>query len=440
MQYKAYTLHNFKDMPQISSLSGPQVKDIEIVGTVLPFRTNNYIVDNLINWENVHDDPLFIATFPQRNMLPTDDYNLIKELLESGAEPKVVQNAAADIRFTLNPHPAGQLEYNVPTIEGESLQGIQHKYRETVLFFPGQGQPCHAYCTFCFRWPQFVKGMDDLKMASREIDTLVAYLNTHPEVTDVLITGGDPMVMKARVLASYIEPLLALPNLKTIRIGTRTLSFWPYRYVTDEDAEDLLWLFQKVGQSGKHLAFMAHFNHPVELESDVVKEAITRVQQTGAVIRTQSPLLRHINDSPEVWAEMWRKQVDLGCIPYYMFMARDTGAHCYFSVTLERAWEIHQQALQAVSGICRTAGGPIMSALPGKVQVLGISDINGEKVFNLRMVQARNPDWVDRPFFAAYSENAVWFNELKPAFGEDVFFFEEEWFSLFTIGEMEGCC
>ena len=67
-----------------------------------------------------------------------------------------------------------------------------------------------------------------------------------------------------------------------------------------------------------------------------------------------------------------------------------------------------------------------MSASPGKVQVLGVADAGGEKVIELRFIQGRNPDWVHRPFFAQYNENATWLNQLKPAFGEQKFFFENE--------------
>ena len=129
---------------------------------------------------------------------------------------------------------------------------------------------------------------------------------------------------------------------------------------------------------------MAHFNHPRELRPPVVAEAINRIRETGAQIRTQSPLLRHINDHPSVWRDMWKKQAELGCIPYYMFLARDTGAQHYFAVTLDRAWDVFQQAYQELSGIARTVRGPIMSAGPGKVQILGKSEISGEKVFVLR--------------------------------------------------------
>lgn len=426
-RYKAYSLNNFRDIPQMAALPEALKFDIEVVGHILPFKANNFVVDHLIDWEKAPDDPLFVLTFPQRDMLQPAHYAEIAGLLRANADSAEIKAAAQRIRMQLNPHPAGQISHNIPSLEGETLDGMQHKYRETVLFFPSQGQTCHAYCSFCFRWPQFV-GMSELKFASREVDRLIEYLQANPQVSDVLFTGGDPLIMSARNLAQYIEPLLAadLPNLRRIRIGTKSLSFWPYRFLSDDDSEDLLALFRKVSDSGKHLAFMAHFNHPRELEPEPVRQAILRVRQSGAVIRTQSPLLRHINDDPAVWIDLWNRQVDLGCIPYYMFIARDTGAQHYFSVPLVQAWEIFRAAYSRVSGLCRTVRGPSMSANPGKVQVLGVSEVMGEKVLQLRFIQGRNPDWVHRPFLAKYDENAVWLNDLQPAFGEAGFYYQDE--------------
>jgi len=109
-----------------------------------------------------------------------------------------------------------------------------------------------------------------------------------------------------------------------------------------------------------------------------------------------------------------------------MFVARDTGAQHYFGVPLVEAWQIFRQAYQQVSGLCRTVRGPSMSANPGKIQILGVTEVKGEKVIELRFIQGRNPDWVHRPFFAEYDETVTWLNELKPAFGEAKFFFEAE--------------
>lgn len=426
-RYKTYNLSNFREIRQLARLGHERLRDIEIVGRVLPFKTNNFVVDRLIDWERVPDDPLFVLTFPQRDMLLPHHYEEMRALVEDEAEAHVIRAAADRIRLELNPHPAGQLDHNVPRLEGLPLTGMQHKYRETVLFFPGPGQTCHAYCSFCFRWPQFV-GIQGLRFASQEVEHLIAYLKAHQEVTDVLFTGGDPLVMSARRLASYIEPLLAadLPHLRHIRIGTKALSYWPYRFLSDADTPALLALMRKIVADGRHLAIMAHFNHARELELPEVQEAIQRLRATGAVIRTQSPVLRHINDDPAVWSRMWNAQVDLGCVPYYMFIARDTGARHYFAVPLVRCWEIFREAYQQVSGLGRTVRGPSMSADPGKVQLLGIAQAGEKQVMALRFLQGRNPDWIHRPFFAEYDDQATWLDELRPAFGSERFFFEDE--------------
>ena len=161
---------------------------------------------------------------------------------------------------------------NVPRHNGKIVRGVQHKYRETVLIFPSSGQTCHSYCTFCFRWAQFV-GMNDLKFATDESKSFQEYLIARKDVTDVLITGGDPMIMSAKNLAAYIEPFLEpeFEHIQNIRIGTKSVAYWPYRFVTDQDADDVLRLFEKIVGSGKHLAVMGHYNHWRELSTDVAQ-------------------------------------------------------------------------------------------------------------------------------------------------------------------------
>jgi KamA family protein len=424
---KSYTLSNFRDLPQIQNLSEETKIEMEVVANVLPFKANNYVVEQLIDWNNIPNDPMYVLTFPQKGMLKPEHYEKMANILKNNSDKKEITSVANEIRLQLNPHPAGQMELNVPTLkDGTKLYGMQHKYKETCLFFPSQSQTCHAYCSFCFRWPQFV-GMDEMKFAMREGEQLVQYVSEHPEISDVLFTGGDPMIMNAKMFSKYIDTLIdsKLPNLKTIRIGTKALSYWPYKFLTDSDSQEMLDIFRKITDNGLHLAIMGHFNHLNELSTDAVKSAIKEVRKTGAEIRTQSPLLAHINDDAEMWAKMWTKQVQLGCIPYYMFVVRDTGAQDYFGIPLVKAYEIFSKAYSSVSGLARTVRGPSMSATPGKVQVVGITTINEQKVIILRFLQGRNPNWVHEPFFAKYDEDAIWLDDLKPAFSEK-FFFEDE--------------
>ncbi len=415
--FHAYSAKHLDMLVGRAGLSAADRLAVRAVATVLPFRTNAYVVENLIDWDAAPDDPIYRLVFPQPDMLPADDVALLSHLIGTDAPREQIKAAAHEIRMRLNPHPAGQLLLNAPSLNGRPLPGLQHKYPETVLFFPRQGQTCHAYCTYCFRWAQFVDE-PELKMATDDIGTLVAYLRQHPEVTSVLITGGDPMIMGEAVLSRYIEPLLdsGLDHIESIRIGTKSLAYWPQRFVTDPDADETLRLFQRVTDAGKNLAIMAHFSHPRELEPDILNTAVQRLRQTGAVIRTQAPLIRSINDHPEIWRAMWRTQVRMGMVPYYMFVERDTGPQDYFAVPLARAYEIFRDAYQGISGLCRTVRGPSMSATPGKVAVDGITTIAGIKVFVLRMIQARDPKLVGSPFFAKFDADATWLTDLEPVF------------------------
>ncbi len=421
-RYEPITLKNIEKHPAYKKLPANLRRELAVAAQVLPFRTNSYVLDELIDWGRVPDDPIFQLVFPQGGMLAAEDFSRIEAALDRG-DRSALEAEVWRVRRAMNPHPAGQLTHNVPELDGQRLPGLQHKYAETVLFFPAGGQTCHAFCTYCFRWAQFV-GDRELKFESSRADDLVRYLRAHPEVTDVLITGGDPLVMKASLLARYIEPLLQVETLTSIRLGSKSLAYWPARFVSDKDTPELLRLFERVVASGKKLAFMAHSSHPRELNTSLAEKAIKNILGTGTVIRTQAPLIHRVNDSADVWAEKWRREVALGMIPYYMFIERDTGPKQYFEVPLARAQRIFADAYRQVSGLARTVRGPSMSAFPGKVRIVGVAEMSGEKVFVLEFLQARNPDWVGRPFFAQYSETATWLDQLRPAFGAERFFYE----------------
>jgi len=424
-RYRAYGRRHLDKLAKMGKLSREQLIALKAVSAVLPFRVNDYVLGELIDWDDIPNDPIYQLTFPQAGMLGRADFLRLQDLVVGGGNDEELLRLAREIQMRMNPNPGGQKLLNVPMVDGEKVPGCQHKYRETVLFFPVQGQSCHAYCTYCFRWAQFV-GVKNLRFASREIDCLVRYLAEHDEVTDVLVTGGDPMVMNSRLLRRNIEPLLdpRLSHIRSIRIGTKSLAFWPHRFLTDPDADDLLRLFEQVRASGRQLAFMAHFSHPRELHTAAVQEAVRRILDTGAVIRCQAPLIRHVNDKAEVWAEMWRRQVAMGAIPYYLFVERDTGPKQYFEVSLARTLRIFSNAYREVSGLARTVRGPSMSATPGKVLVDGVTTIHDEKVFVLKMVQGRDPEWANRVFFARFDSQATWLDDLQPAFGEHQFFFD----------------
>ncbi|CAM5379041.1 lysine 2,3-aminomutase [Streptomyces atroolivaceus] len=402
-------------------LSQSALETVRAVSQVLPFRVNEYVLSELIDWHRVPEDPIFQLVFPQHGMLPADDEKLLVDLLRRRAPKREIATEVRRIRAGLNPHPSGQMELNVPSLADDALEGIQHKYRETVLYFPQQGQTCHAYCTYCFRWAQFI-GDADLRFAAPGPERLIAYLRWHPAVSDVLFTGGDPMVMSTERLRSHLEPVLSVDTVRTVRIGTKAVAYWPQRFVSDADADDLLRLFEQVVASGRNLAIMAHFSHPRELETATARRALGRIRATGAVVYCQAPLIAHVNDDARTWAELWRAELAAGAVPYYMFVERDTGPRHYFEVPLAEGLEIFRTAYSKLPGLARTVRGPVMSATPGKVVVDGVEETSEGRFFQLRMVQARDPKLVGRPFRARWSPTAAWVDhlELDPSAPADI--------------------
>ncbi len=394
--------------PYAEKLPPQERKGLQLLVKVFPFKVSRYVLDELIDWDNPEDDPIYRLVFPRKDMLSEHHWELLKSAKSTMEEKEVIRS----IRRQLNPHPADQ-KHNIPRIGDRVFGGIQHKYVETVLFFPAQGQTCHSYCTYCFRWAQFVN-LNEHKFKSKDHKDLLDYLSYHKTVTDILFTGGDPMFMNNETLFSYLD-IITKPELEhvhSIRIGSKALAFYPDRFLGD-GGDAFLNGIDKIIHKGKNVTLMAHFSHPKELSTKKVKKAVRRLRDAGVVIRTQAPLIRGINDSAEIWRDMWKDSVRLGMIPYYMFVERDTGAHEYFSVPLAKSYHIFTEAYSQVSGLAKTVRGPSMSASPGKVLISGITRVGGEKKFVLKFIQARKPELINKPFFAAFDEEATWLTDLK---------------------------
>ncbi len=419
MRFITYNSRNYRDIEYMNYLPEEAKKEIDIVSSVIPFKTNNYVTDYLIDWENYQQDPIYTLNFPKKEMLTADQYERMLKVKDGRHSELEIKKTIYNIRMEMNPHPAQQMT-NVPVLDGEELTGAQHKYRDIILFFPSQGQTCHAHCTFCFRWPQFTKDLD-LKFSMREINKIIEYIRRNEDINEILFTGGDPMVMSPSELTKYVDALLesGVKNLENIRFGTKSISYWPFTYLPEfnPEANDILQLFRKITDSGFHLSLMGHFNHPNELDNEVVQQAIHNIRETGAEIRTQSPIIKHINDNSNDWARMWKTQVRLGMIPYYMFVERETGPYDYFSIPLAEVYQIYQQAIRESGSFAKTVTGPVMSADKGKVHILGVVDspIDGNKYFMMQYARHRDYRKTFKPFFMHYHPKATWVDQLSEA-------------------------
>lgn len=412
-RYKAVNARSLEELARRYGLSDTTVRTVRLLSHVLPFRVNTHVLEELIDWSEVPDDPMFQLTFPQPGMLPDGDMDA---LAAAEHDREALREVVRGIHARLNPHPSGQQEYNVPVLDDQPLPGLQHKYTQTLLLFPSQGQTCHSYCSYCFRWAQFI-GDPNYRFATSRADDAVSYLRRHPEIEDVVITGGDPMMMSADRLSEYLQALLSVPSVETIRIGTKALTFWPMRFLADPDADELLRVLESVPDSGRRLAIMAHLGHSNELRPEPTRVAVRRLKSLGAQLYAQAPLVAHVNDDAAVWEELWRTESKAGITPYYMFVERDTGPYDYFKVPLASAWRVFRDAYSSLPGLARTVRGPVMSTTPGKIMVNGATVLNGGAVFDVQFIQARDPKLVGRPFTATGTPSACWAGDLVPGDG-----------------------
>jgi KamA family protein len=411
--YRAYTLHDLDELRLRYGIPRSVADEVAVVARVFPFRANRYVLDELIDWTRVPDDPIFRQVFPSREMLAADDFEAIATALHNGLP---TERLARRIRDRSNPDCAAQSR-DVPMFRGRPVGGLQHKYRESLLVFPSAAQTCHAHCTYCFRFPQFVE-TSARRMELQDPSLLGDYLDAHPEVTDVIFTGGDPFIAATPVLRRFVEPVLRAPAVRSVRFGTKSLAYWPQRVTEGTDGDALIRLLEELRASGRHVAVMFHSTHPRELQPTFAQAAIARLRAAGVQVRTQAPILRGINDTSAIWRELWREQVRLGCVPYYAFIPRDTGGHAAFDLPLAEALDIVRDAMRELPGIATTARGPVMSTALGKIWLVGEVTLGARRAFVLRVLRAADRRLEGETFLAAWDGKAASLSDLRPFEGD----------------------
>ena len=356
-------------LDQIEHLSAQERDRLGPVADRYVFRANDYYL-GLIDW-NDPDDPIRQLIIPRE-----------EELTEWGK-----LDASNEESVTV-------------------ARGVQHKYTDTVLLLCNE--VCGAYCRYCFRKRLF---MDENDEATNDVTEGLRYIAEHPEVTNVLLTGGDPLLMSTRRLVEIFDALRAIPHVQIIRIGSKMPAFDPYRVLRDPDLQGA---FRKYSTPTQRIYLMAHFDHPREL-TDLAIEGIDTCIRNGVICVNQCPLIRGINDDPRVLAEMYAKLSYIGCPPYYLFQGRPTAGNEPYEVPLVQGWSIFQQALTRGSGLARRARY-CMSHETGKVEVLGI---DAEHVY-LRYHQAKFPGDLGRFFIRRRNDEAYWLDQLEVVHPEPV--------------------
>jgi KamA family protein len=278
-------------------------------------------------------------------------------------------------------------------------RGVQHKYTDTVLLLCNE--VCGAYCRYCFRKRLF---MDENDEVTNDVTAGIRYIASHPEVNNVLLTGGDPLLMSARRLSGILQQLRAIPHVRIIRIGSKIPAFDPWRIL---DNEELLAAFRKYSTSKKRIYLMAHFDHPRELTAPAMA-GIACSLRNGLICVNQCPLIKGVNDDPDVLAELYSKLSYIGCPPYYLFQGRPTAGNHPYAVPIVSGWKIYQEALRRGSGLARRARF-VMSHETGKIEILGVDT---RRIY-MRYHSAKDPANLGRFMAFRRNDDAYWLDDLE---------------------------
>ncbi|MBD3391378.1 MAG: KamA family radical SAM protein [Chitinivibrionales bacterium] len=275
--------------------------------------------------------------------------------------------------------------------------GVEHKYSYTALLLVND--VCGGYCRFCFRKRLFMDCNDEVV---RDVEPGLDYIRAHTELTNILLSGGDPLVMSTRRLSEIVRKLRLIDHIEIIRIGTKIPAFNPHRILEDPSLLDMI---RAYSTNRKRIYFMVHFNHPRELTDYAIK-AVRLLQEAGAVVTNQTPLLRGVNDDPVVLAELLRTLSFCGIPPYYVFQGRPTEGNHHFAIPVERSWEIFEQARALCSGLAKRAR-LVMSHSTGKIEVLGKTDGH----VYMRYHRAADPEEKARFMVLESNPDAYWFDD-----------------------------
>jgi len=294
------------------------------------------------------------------------------------------------------------------------IPGLQHKYGSTALLLVSY--VCGSICRYCFRKRIFMKNKEEVLSDYKKA---FKYIREHKEITNVLLTGGDPLMLSTAKLASIIGELRKIDHVSIIRIGTKMPAFYPFR-ITQDPA--LIKLISKYSTREKKIYVITHFNHTRELTDEALK-AVDKLLKAGAILANQTPLIRGVNDRPKVLADLLNKLSFVGIPPYYIFQCRPTLANRTYAVPIEEGYDIFERARSMVSGLAKRARF-VMSASRGKIHIIGKSD--DEMIFKYYRA-ARNRD-SGRIITFKRNPKAYWIDDYKEAKKDSPLYREYEYY------------
>lgn len=347
---------------QLECLSDAEQDQLRSVTDQYDFRCNDYYL-SLIDWDDP-DDPI------RRIIIPD-----MRELDEWG-------------RYD----PSDEKTYCV-------MPGLEHKYNSTVLLLVSN--TCEGICRYCFRKRLFMDSRDE---SLQDPEAAFEYIRQHPDVTNVLLTGGDPLILSPPKLEEIIHGLASIEHVRIIRIGTKVPAFNPYRITENSVLPDII---NKYSNEQKKIYIMTHFVHPRELTPVAIK-AVDILQKAGAIIANQMPLINGVNSEPEILAQLLAELSFIGAVPYYIFQCRPALGNKAYTVPIEQGYEIIESAKSLVSGLAKRVRF-VMSHSTGKIEVVGMN----EDFVYIKYHRAANDRESGRFIALLRNPNAYWLDDYS---------------------------
>ena len=245
------------------------------------------------------------------------------------------------------------------------VEGIVHRYRDRVLL--KLTRVCAVYCRFCFRRESVGRGRSQM-LSAEALGAALAYIAAHPEIWEVIMTGGDPFILSPRRLADVTARLSAIEHVKVLRWHTRVPIVDPQRITAK---------LVRVIATKRQAAYVAvHVNHPRELSSEA-RRACARLIEAGIPLVSQSVLLRGVNDDADTLESLMRALVETRIKPYYLHHADLAPGTAQFRTTIAEGQTLMRALRARASGLCQP--GYVLDIPGGYAKAnIGPSDLDGE--------------------------------------------------------------
>lgn len=323
---------------------------------------------SLIN-ENDPDDPVRKLAFPSE-----------EELIEAGAMGETTTDPYGDDK-----HNKGN--------------GVLHKYPYSALIVATDY--CSMYCRHCFR--KAIVGLPNDKTVTN-FQNALEYIREHKEITNVIISGGDPMLIDTPKLKKMLDGLKEVEHINYVRIGTRTPVVYPMRFF-DDDLIEYFKEFNKV----KTLYMPTHFNHINEI-TPTAKEAILRIREAGVTVNNQAVLLKGVNDSAEDIENLMNGLVKIGVNPYYLYQCMPVSrVRNHFQVPLKDGIDMVDKAKERLDGYAKRFKF-IMGHDIGKIEIVG--RIDNKLILKHIHSRPEKPEEASKMKIMQLTDNAGWLDDM----------------------------